>query len=222
MPIQAVIFDMDGVLMDSEGYWTKAREDFAQAIGKVWTMDDQRAAMGRNTTEWAEVMRQRLSLDMPVEQIIQDVIRRVLAQYDERLPSREGALAAVQRIASRYPVGLASGSPTEVIDHVMRQTGLDQVFQVIVKGDSIPNGKPAPDIYLEALRQINAKPEQAVGIEDSSNGIRSLHNAGMFIIATPSPGFALPAEVESLAHYLISHMDEVTLDLVDGLARESK
>lgn len=218
MPIQAVIFDMEGVLMDSEGYWTKAREGFAQAVGKVWTMDDQRAAMGRNTTDWARVMQQRLSLDMPIEQIIQDVIRRVLAQYDERLPAREGALGAVQRLASRYPVGLASGSPTEVIDHVMHQTGLDKVFRVIVKGDTIPNGKPAPDIYLEALRQIKVAPEQAAGIEDSSNGIRSLHNARMFIIAAPSPGFALPAEVEALAHCLISHMDEITLELIAGLA----
>ncbi len=217
MPIQAVIFDMEGVLMDSEGYWTKAREGFAQAIGKVWTMDDQRAAMGRNTSEWARVMQERLKLDMPIEQIIQDVIQRVLAQYDERLPARDGALAAVQRVVSRYPVGLASGSPTEVIDHVMRQTGLDKVFQVIVKGDTIPNGKPAPDIYLEALRQIKVKPQNAAGIEDSSNGIRSLHNAGMFIIAAPSPGFALPAEVEALAHRLITHMDEVTLELLEAL-----
>jgi HAD superfamily hydrolase (TIGR01509 family) len=218
MSIQAVIFDMEGVLMDSEGYWAKARESFAHDLGKTWTMDDQRAAMGRNTTEWALVMQQRLALDMPTELIVQDVIQRVLAQYDQRLPAREGALDAVQRLAGHYPVGLASGSPTEVIDYVIRQTGLDKVFRVIVKGDTIPNGKPAPDIYLEALQQFNVRPEYAVGIEDSSNGVRALHNAGLFIIAAPSPGFTLPAEVEALAHRLITHMDEVTLELIAGLA----
>jgi HAD superfamily hydrolase (TIGR01509 family) len=217
MPIQAVIFDMEGVLMDSEGYWTKAREGFAHDLGKRWTMDDQRAAMGRNTTEWARVMQQRLALDMPIEQIIRDVIRRVLAQYDEQLPVREGALEAVRRIASRYRVGLASGSPTEVIDYSMQRTGLERVFQSIVKGDTIPNGKPAPDIYREVLRQLGVEPAQAAGIEDSSNGVRALHNAGMFIIAAPSPGFALPPEVAALAHRLIAHMDEVTPALVAAL-----
>lgn len=217
MPIDAIVFDMEGVLMDSEGYWTIAREGFARSHGKAWTLDDQRAAMGRNTIEWARVMRDRLHLEMTEEQIIHDVVARVLAQYDERLPARPGALEAVHLAASRYPVALASGSPTEVIDHVMYQTGLDRVFKTIVKGDTIPNGKPAPDIYNEALRRLGVPASRALGIEDSSAGVRALHNAGMFIIAAPSPGFDLPPEVAALAHRLIHDMGEFSLELVEAI-----
>lgn len=217
MPIEAVIFDMEGVLMDSEGYWTLAREGFARDLGKAWTMDDQRAAMGRNTVEWARVMQQRLHLNMTEEAIIEDVIRRVLAQYDERLPVRAGALEAVQRMAAQYKVALASGSPTRVIDYSMQHTGLDSVFEAIVYGDTIPNGKPAPDIYNEALRRLGVKAENAVGIEDSSNGVRALHNAGMWVIAAPSEGFALPPDVLALANCVIQHMDEVTQNLISSI-----
>jgi HAD superfamily hydrolase (TIGR01509 family) len=153
-----------------------------------------------------------------VEEIIADMKQRVKAKYAERLPTRQGALEAVQRLATRYRVGLASGSPTEIIEHVMQLTQLDQVFEVIVYGDTIPNGKPAPDIYLEALRRLNATPAQAVGIEDSANGIRSLHAAGMKIIATPMPEFPLPPDVQNLAHHTLTTLEALTLELMEGLA----
>ncbi len=218
MSITTVIFDMDGVLVDSEIYWQQAREDFAREMGKVWTLDDQRLAMGRSTVGWAGVMQTRLASPLSVEEIIADMKRRVKAKYAERLPTRQGALEAVQRLATRYRVGLASGSPTEIIEHVMQLTQLDQVFEVIVYGDTIPNGKPAPDIYLEALRRLNATPAQAVGIEDSANGIRSLHAAGMKIIATPMPEFPLPPDVQNLAHHTLTTLEALTLELMEGLA----
>jgi HAD superfamily hydrolase (TIGR01509 family) len=218
MSITTVIFDMDGVLVDSEIYWQQAREDFAREMGKVWTLDDQRLAMGRSTVGWAGVMQTRLASPLSVEEIIADMKQRVKAKYAERLPTRQGALEAVQRLATRYRVGLASGSPTEIIEHVMQLTQLDQVFEVIVYGDTIPNGKPAPDIYLEALRRLNATPAQAVGIEDSANGIRSLHAAGMKIIATPMPEFPLPPDVQNLAHHTLTTLEALTLELMEGLA----
>ncbi len=218
MSITTVIFDMDGVLVDSEIYWQQAREDFAREMGKVWTLDDQRLAMGRSTVGWAGVMQTRLASPLSVEEIITDMKQRVKAKYAERLPTRQGALEAVQRLATRYRVGLASGSPTEIIEHVMQLTQLDQVFEVIVYGDTIPNGKPAPDIYLEALRRLNATPAQAVGIEDSANGIRSLHAAGMKIIATPMPEFPLPPDVQNLAHHTLTTLEALTLELMEGLA----
>lgn len=218
MSITTVIFDMDGVLVDSEIYWQQAREDFAREMGKVWTLDDQRLAMGRSTVGWAGVMQTRLASPLSVEEIIADMKQRVKAKYAERLPTRQGALEAVQRLATRYRVGLASGSPTEIIEHVMQLTQLDQVFEVIVYGDTIPNGKPAPDIYLEALRRLNATPAQAVGIEDSANGIRSLNAAGMKIIATPMPEFPLPPDVQNLAHHTLTTLEALTLELMEGLA----
>lgn len=215
MAIEAVVFDMEGVLMDSEPYWKVAREGFARDIHKPWSMDDQRACMGRNTVEWARVMKERMALDWTLEAIIDDVIGRVLAQYDERLPLRHGAIGAVERMAARYKVALASGSPTAVIDHAMDKSGLGKLLQVRVYGDTIPNGKPAPDIYLEALRKLNVRPENAAGIEDSSAGVRALHNARMKVIAAPSEGFDLPPDVLALADHVVAHMDEITVDVVE-------
>jgi HAD superfamily hydrolase (TIGR01509 family) len=220
MPIEAVIFDMEGVLMDSEVYWRQGRESFARDQGKTWTMDDQRQAMGRNTVEWARVMQERLGITMPVEDIIADMKRRIIALYEERLPTRPGAMEAVHLAAAHYRVGLASGSPTEIIQHVMGLTGLDQVFEVMVYGDDIPNGKPAPDIYLEALRQMGVPPQNAVGIEDSANGVRALKAAGMYAVAAPSPGFALPDEVQQMADHLIGSLEEFSLAMVREIGGE--
>ena len=203
--------------MDSEPYWKVAREGFAQAIHKPWSMDDQRACMGRNTVEWAQVMKDRIALDWSLDDIINDVIGRVLAQYDERLPLREGAMGAVERMAARYKVALASGSPTAVIDHAMDRSGLGKLLQIRVYGDTIPNGKPAPDIYLDALRQLGISPQNSAGIEDSSAGVRALHNAEMFVIAAPSEGFDLPLEVLALAHHVVAHMDAITVEVVEHL-----
>ena len=219
MPIEAVVFDMEGVLMDSEPYWKVAREGFASAIHKPWSMDDQRACMGRNTVEWAQVMKDRMALDWSLDDIINDTIGRVLAQYDEQLPLRAGAIGSVERMAARYKVALASGSPTTVIDHAMDKSGLGKLLQTRVYGDTITNGKPAPDIYLEALRLLDVRPENAAGVEDSANGIRALHNAGMYVIAAPSEGFDLSPDVLALADHVIVHMDEITVEMVDGLMK---
>lgn len=217
MPIEAVVFDMEGVLMDSEPYWKVAREGFAHDLHKPWSMEDQRACMGRNTIAWAQVMQERLKLDWTLDEIIRDVIDRVLAQYDERMPLRAGAVGAVERMAARYPVALASGSPTAVIDHAMDHSPLGKLLQMRVYGDTIPNGKPAPDIYLEALRLLDVSPENAAGIEDSSAGVRALHNAGMYVIAAPSEGFDLPPDVVALADHVVAHMDEITVEMVEHL-----
>jgi HAD superfamily hydrolase (TIGR01509 family) len=217
MPIEAVIFDMDGVLVDSEVYWKRAREMFAHDLGKVWTIDDQKNAMGRNTIEWAQVMQERLQLEMPLEQIMDDVIGRVLAQCAERMPVRPGAVEAVQKAGSRYRVALASGSPTAVIEYVMSHTGLDKIFETMVFGDTIPNGKPAPDIYLETLKRLGVAPKNAVGIEDSGNGIRSLHNAGMHIIAAPSPEFPLSDELVRMAERVIGSLEDFSVEMVAEL-----
>lgn len=218
MPIEAVIFDMDGVLVDSEVYWLKSREEFAQSLGKVWTDEDQRLAMGRSTLEWAQVMKERLMLDMSVEAVAADIKQRVIAHYEEKMPTRPGALEAVRLAAQHYRVGLASGSPTEIIQAVLRLTELDQIFEVMLYGDDFENGKPAPDIYIAAMQQLGVTPDVSVGIEDSSNGIRSLKAAGMYIIAAPSPNFPLSDEIRAMAHAHITSMEEFSLELVNSLA----
>jgi|FLYN01.1.fsa_nt_gi HAD superfamily hydrolase (TIGR01509 family) len=215
--IQAVIFDMDGVLVDSEVYWRESREAFAAELGKVWTADDQRAAMGRNTVEWAQVMQERLKLDMALERIMADIKARVIARYEKRLPLLPGALEAVHTAKSAYRVALASGSPTEIIQEVMRLTGLDSVFECVVYGDDMPHGKPAPDIYLETARRLGIPPQQCVGIEDSSNGVRSVKAAGMACIAVPSPGFTLPDEILKMADLVLPSLEGFSVETIRRL-----
>lgn len=218
MPIKAVIFDMDGVIVDSEEYWLQSRVEFAARRGKPWTMDDQRLAMGRSTIEWARVMHERLSLHESLDDIMSEVIAGVNRRLEARLPVLPGAIEAVTLSGSAYPVALASGSPTSVIQEVMRLTGLDKVFRDVLYGDDMQNGKPDPEIYLKTAARLGVDPADCVGIEDSGNGLRALHAAKMRAIAVPSPGFPLSAELLALADVKLNSLTEYSLDLVQSLA----
>ncbi|WP_077038222.1 HAD family phosphatase [Pelomonas sp. KK5] len=217
--IQAVVFDMDGILIDSEVLWREAREEFCTENGMLWSAEDQEATMGCNTRSWSALMVQRLRLrerlSMDEAAVAAEIKGRLLAKYRRKLPLREGAVEAVQLAASRYKVALASGSPNELAAFVMRETGLDRVFLATMYGDDVVHGKPAPDIYLQVLEKIGVAPRHAVGVEDSGNGIRSLHAAGMGIIAAPGPEFPLSEEVLALADVRIAEMTEFQLGLVE-------
>ena len=214
MPIEAIIFDMDGVLVDSEVYWDKSRVEFAKDRGKTWTDEFQRLAMGRSTVGWAQVMQEKLQLDESIDEIIAEMKARVIAHYEKRMPTRPGAIESVHHMKQHYRVGLASGSPTEIIKAVMRITGLDQVFEVMVYGDGIARGKPAPDIYLEAMAQLGVTAPVTVGIEDSANGLRSLKAAGILAVAAPSPDYPLPADILALGDAHISTLADFNIDLI--------
>lgn len=221
MTLAATIWDMDGVIVDSEVYWWESRVAFAAALGKGWTMDDQRVAMGRNTNEWARIMQTRLDLPtMPLEAIIEGVRSQVIARLETRLPTLPGAVDAVRATAAAGRIALASGSPTLVIDAVLRLTGLDSLFEVKVYGDTIANGKPAPDIYREAARRLGVDPAACVGIEDSGNGIRSLVAAGMGVIAVPSPAFPLAPELLAMADRVLPSLERFTPALAAEIALE--
>lgn len=213
--IEAVVFDMDGILIDSEVLWRQAREEFAAENGLVWSAEDQETTMGCSTAMWSRIMVERMKLDMSDAQIAAEIKGRMLRKYEQHLPEREGAFAAVLRAASKYKVALASGSPNELADYVMRTTGLDKVFLATLYGDDVVHGKPAPDIYLRVLERIGVAPAKAVGIEDSGNGIRSLRAAGMGIVAAPGPEFPLTEDVLSMAHARIDSMHQFTNELVE-------
>ena len=219
MPIEAVIFDMDGVLVDSEVYWDKARVEYAGDRGKAWTDEFQRLAMGRSTVGWARVMQEKLALDESTDAIIAEMKARVIALYETRMPTRPGALESVALMNEHFRVGLASGSPTEIIKAVLRITGLDQIFEVMIYGDDVPRGKPAPDIYFEALKQLAVSPAVSLGIEDSANGLRSLKAAGMAAVAAPSPDFPLPEDALKLADAHISSLEDFNLELIRQIER---
>lgn len=221
--IEAVVFDMDGILIDSEVLWRQVREEFAAANGLHWNAEDQESTMGCNTAMWSRIMVERLQLrqrlGMDEAAIATEIKQRLLKKYQQHLPEREGAIAAVHRAATRYKVALASGSPNELASHVLRVTGLDQVFLATMYGDDVTHGKPAPDIYLQVLEKIGVAAQHAVGIEDSGNGLRSLAAAGMGIIAAPGPEFPLTEELLSLADVRITEMSEFSVDLVEEAGR---
>ncbi len=214
MPIAAVIFDMDGVIMDSEEYWWEERSALAQQYGAEWLPDDQRHTMGTNTHEWSLYMKQRMGLDMSPEEIGDLMVSRVNARVSAHLPVLPGAVEAARIAASAYPVALASGSATPIINEVLRVTGLDQVFQVVVGGDSVTRGKPDPEIYLLAAAQLGVDPALCLGIEDSVNGLRALKAAGMYAIAVPSHNFPPPDDVLAMADARVASLTEFSLDLI--------
>lgn len=219
--IEAVVFDMDGVLIDSEVLWRQVREEFAADLGLVWGEADQASTMGASTAMWARIMVERLQLrhrlGMDEGGVAKEIIGRMRAKYAEHLPEREGAIQAVRLAASRYKVALASGSPNELAEYVLRVTGLNQVFQATMYGDDVEYGKPAPDIYWHVLAKLGVAPENAVGVEDSGNGIKSLKAAGMGIIAAPGPEFPLAPEVLAMADVHIQEMTQFSLELIEQL-----
>lgn len=221
--MQAVVFDMDGILVDSEVLWKLVREEFAADNGMVWSAEDQESTMGCNTAMWSRIMVERLNLKarlgMDEAAIAKEIKARLLEKYKQKLPEREGAIAAVHLAATKYKVALASGSPNELAEYVMKVTGLDKVFLATMYGDDVEHGKPAPDIYLNVLKKIGVDPRYAVGVEDSGNGIRSLRAAGMGIIAAPGPEFPLSEELLAMADVRMTEMHEFNLDLVEVAGR---
>lgn len=211
--IRAVIFDMDGVLLDSEAAWDAAREAYARESGGTWRDTAQTDMMGMSSTEWSRYMHEELGVPADPQQISAAVVERMKAVYHERLPLIEGAVEAVERTAARYPLALASSANRPLIDLALRNSGLDRCFGATVSSEEVPRGKPAPDVYLEAAARLGVEPGGCAAVEDSHNGILSAHAAGMHTIAIPNPGF--PPGDEALAQ-----ADEV-LDSIYELFPES-
>ena len=185
--VAAVIFDLDGVLVDSEVWWDEIRSDFARRHGRAWTSDDQAAVMGANSAGWARIMRERLDLDIPEAEIEREIVDGVVARYRaDGAPGIVGAVEAVRRIAARRPIAVASSAHRAVIDAALEATGLTDAFGVVVSSDEVEHGKPAPDVYLEAARQLGVDPLDCLVVEDSRNGAAAGRAAGMTVVLVPN------------------------------------
>ncbi|HEX2086581.1 MAG TPA: HAD family phosphatase [Solirubrobacteraceae bacterium] len=195
--IDAVVFDLDGVLLDSEQVWDRAKRDLATATGRPWPQAATRAMMGMSSPEWSRYLAEEVGVPRTPAQVNEDVLARVLAAYDRELPLLPGAREAVERIAAEWPLGLASSSNREVIDRVLERMGVAALFAATVSSEEVARGKPAPDVYLEACRRLGVAPQRAVAVEDSHSGIRSAAAAGLRVVAIPNPHF--PPGEESLA-----------------------
>lgn len=214
--IDAVVFDLDGVLLDSEQVWDEVREQLVKERGGRWHNRAQTEMMGMSSTEWSRYMHDELGVPESPEEISAEVVRRLEDVYRRRLPLLDGAREAVERLAASWPLGLASSSNREVIDLVLELGGLDRFFRVTVSSEEVPRGKPAPDVYLESARLLEAAPELCAAVEDSRNGIRAAKAAVMRVIAIPNPHFPPDDESLALADVTLSSLTELTPSIVAG------
>ena len=212
--IEAFVFDLDGVLVDSEQLWDEVREQLARERGGRWHERAQADMMGMSSREWSRYMHDVIGLPESPEEINAEVVRRLLARYDVELPLLPGAVEAVERLAARWPLGVASSSNREVIDAVLEHAGIASAFRATVSSEEVARGKPAPDVYLEIARRLGVEPSSCAAVEDSRNGIRSAHDAGMRVLAIPNPHYPPPPEALELADDVLRSLDELTPERV--------
>jgi HAD superfamily hydrolase (TIGR01509 family) len=215
--IGAVVFDLDGVIVDSEQVWDAIREALVRERGGRWHEGAQRDMMGMSSVEWSRYMHDRLGLEDSPEEISAEVVRRLGATYrEEGLPLIDGASEAVARLAERWPLGVASSSNRPIIDLVLELSGLGRFFRATVSSEEVPRGKPSPDVYLETARRLGAAPTESAAVEDSGNGILSAKEAGMRVIAIPNKRFPPGEEALAEAEVVLSSIFELTPSVVEA------
>jgi HAD superfamily hydrolase (TIGR01509 family) len=216
LTIDAVVFDLDGVLIQSEEVWDAVRERFTRERGGRYDAEIQRAMMGMSSTEWSRFLHETAGVPDEPEQINDDVVRLMLEAYEQQLPLIDGAVEAVQRLAAAYTLGVASSSNRPLIDAVLRAAGLERYFAATVSSEEVAHGKPAPDVYLEAARRLGVAATSCAAVEDSHGGIRSAKAAGMRVIAIPNPSY--PPDDASLAQadVVLRSLAELTPDVVSA------
>jgi HAD superfamily hydrolase (TIGR01509 family) len=212
--IEAVVFDLDGVLIDSEHVWDEARQNLAEERGGRWTENASRDMMGMSSPEWSRYMRDDIGIDEEPDEISAEVVRRLERIYRRELPLIEGAHQAVERLATRWPLGVASSSNRELIDLVLELSGLARFFAATVSSEEVPRGKPAPDVYQEAARRLGVAPERCVAVEDSENGILSAKGAGMRVLAIPNPQYPPHDEALAAADDVLGSLAELTPEAI--------
>jgi HAD superfamily hydrolase (TIGR01509 family) len=214
--IEAVVFDLDGLLLASEEVWDAVREAYVRERGGRYDDEIQRAMMGMSSLEWSRFLHDEAGIPDEPEEINREVVRRMLAAYREHLPLLPGAVEAVRRLAARFPLGLASSSNRALIDTVLEVARLARYFSATVSSEEVAHGKPAPDVYLEVARCLGVDPTRCAAVEDSHGGIRSAKSAGMRVITIPNATYPPDDEALALADVIIGSLDELTVDVVSG------
>lgn len=215
--VEAVVFDMDGVIVDTEQVWDEVRERLVADWGGRYSPEAQRAMMGMSSAEWSRYMHDELGLPQSPEEINDEVVRRMLDRYRAALPLVPGAVEAVRALAATLPLAVASSSNRPLIDAVLDTAGISDCFAATVSSEEVARGKPAPDVYLEAARRLGTIPAGCAAVEDSANGMRAAHAAGMSLIAFPNPHYPPPPEALALADIIIASLDELAPDLLASL-----
>jgi HAD superfamily hydrolase (TIGR01509 family) len=213
--VDAIAFDLDGVIVDSEVVWDEVREQYVREHGGRYDAEAQRAMMGMSSTEWSAYIHDELGVSAPPEQINADVVRSMAARYRAYLPLVPGAHEAVVRMAASWPLGLASSSNRQLIDLVLELAGLATFFRATVSSEEVLRGKPAPDVYLEVARRLDVLPEHCVAIEDSHAGIGSAKAAGMRVVAIPNPHYPPDEEAVGKADAALTSINQLTPAIIE-------
>jgi beta-phosphoglucomutase-like phosphatase (HAD superfamily) len=206
---EAVVFDLDGVIVDSEQVWDDVRAQYVHERGGRYGADATRAMMGMSSPEWSAYMAGELGVPGTPEQINADVVERMLARYGSAPPLIDGAVAAVREVAQHWPIAIASSSNVELIDVVLAAAGLAGIVRETVSSEQVARGKPAPDVYLEAALRLGVEPSACAAVEDSHNGIRSARAAGMYVYAIPNPHYPPGDDAVADADVVLASISEL-------------
>jgi len=217
--VEAVIFDLDGVLIESEEWWDEVRSGMAADHDRAWPADATRAMQGMSTPEWSAYMANTVGIPGTPAEVAQAVIGRMAARYAADLPLIAGAIDAVKAIAADWPVGIASSSPRVLIDTVLKETNLDQVVAYSLSTEQVAAGKPSPAVYQAVAAKLGSEPARTVGVEDSSNGLRSASAAGLLIVAIPNPAYPPAPDALDLADVIIADISLLTPAVIGALAK---
>jgi HAD superfamily hydrolase (TIGR01509 family) len=216
--LEAVVFDLDGVLIDSERVWNAVREQVVRDSGGSWRADATAAMMGMSSPEWSRYMHERLGVQMPPEAIAAEVVRGMEERYRQAPPLIDGAREAVFALAARWPLGVASSANASLIDLVLEQAALRNSFAAVVSAEEVPNGKPAPDVYLEAARRLAVGAASCAAVEDSANGLRAAAAAQMLVVAVPNRDYPPGPQALALADVVIGSLRELRPQLLETSA----
>jgi len=217
MTVSAIVLDLDGVVVDTEEVWDRERRAYAAANGGTWTDAATQTMQGMSSAEWSSYMRDELGAAGEPQEISAAVAALVVAEVERELPLLPGAIRAVNALAHAFPLALASSANREVIDAVLDGAGITERFGATVSSEEVERGKPAPDVYLEAARRLGVEPTECAAVEDSSNGLRAAHAAGMVVIATPNHAFPPAPDALALARVVVDGIKDVTPELVASL-----
>ena len=213
----AIVFDLDGVLVDSEQVWDDVRRELVAARGGRWRDEATRAMQGMSTPEWSAYLAGSLGTPGTAEELAEAVIAAMADRYRAAVPLLPGAVDAVTALAGRWPLAVASSSPPALIEAVLAAAGIADRFRAVVSSEEVPRGKPAPDVYLAAADRLGADPTRCVAIEDSANGLRAADAAGMTVVAVPNPHFPPPADALELAAATVPTPADLTPELIGSL-----